>query len=453
MKYKKGSIVEVLVKDEYCNDIWRCAQIVSRNGHNYTVSYDVYPGFTDEEDVENLSGKFIRPCPPIVEVSERWVPGDEVEVFHDLSWKMAIVLDDCSWNGYLVRLVGSLEELEVTKSEPRVRQSYQKGEWVDADCAEQQKCYGVLPEENAAILDFYLKDICFDDLINHQRIESGIVSSKTRKRASPCCYTQDEENEERPLKFRVSGKEGRRLIVLGTSTEKVVGVTYNRDMKENINGINGSETDSVVSSSGSCSTNGCKPYDMYCTTGHDSDAESTCQSGYHEDAGFYYGGAEIYHGDTKQSDIDEAWADEIHRQELNAYRSTLDALYASGPLTWERETMVTDLRLSLHISNDEHLIMLKNLISASSSCHDRFSPKFTLCKEVLLVYAYSAIYASGQSTGLNTLLLHQLVDVGTFFSFEAQEHDFEASDDAQLCGLRMTYLVQAVVVLAQGKRL
>ncbi|GJR84096.1 EMSY domain-containing protein [Tanacetum coccineum] len=58
------------------------------------------------------------------------------------------------------------------------------------------------------------------------------------------------------------------------------------------------------------------------------------------------------------SDTDKAWADEIHRQELNAYRYTLDALYASGPLTWEKETM-------------------------------------------------------GQSTGLNTLLLHQLVDVGT----------------------------------------
>ncbi|GKA12846.1 putative EMSY domain-containing protein, agenet domain, plant type containing protein [Tanacetum coccineum] len=246
MKYKKGSIVEVLDKDEYCNDFWRCAKIVAMNGHNYTVSYDVYPGFTaffffftDEEDVEHLSGKFIRPCPPIVEVSERWVPGDEVEVFHDLSWKMAIVLDDCSWNGYLVRLVGSLEELEVTKPELRVRQLYQNGEWVDADGAEQQKCYGVLPKENAAILDFYLKDICFDAHNNHNLKESGIFSSKTRKRASPCCYTQDEENEERPLKFRVSGKVGRRLIVLETSTEKVDDVNYIRDMKDNINGSNG----------------------------------------------------------------------------------------------------------------------------------------------------------------------------------------------------------------------
>ncbi|PWA39507.1 EMSY domain-containing protein, Agenet domain [Artemisia annua] len=371
MKYKKGSIVEVLAKDEFCNDFWRCAQIVSRNGHNYTVSYDVYPGFTDEEDVEHLSAKFIRPCPSMVEMSERWVPGDEVEVFHDLSWKMAIVLEDCSWNRYVVRVVGSLEELEVTKSELRARQTYQNGEWVDANCAKQRKYYGVLPKENAAILDFYLNDICFDAQNNDNLKESGIFSSKTRKRASPCFYTQDEENEERPLKFRVSGKQGRRLIVLGTSAEKVVDVINSKDMKEVINGINGSETDSVVSSSGSCSTNGYKPYDMHCRTGHDSDAESTCQSGYHEDTGLYHGDAEIYHGDADQSDTDEAWADEIHRQELDAYRSTLEAFYASGPLTWEKETMVTDLRLSLHISNDEHLFMLRNLISASSSCHDR----------------------------------------------------------------------------------
>nr|GEZ28165.1 EMSY domain-containing protein, agenet domain [Tanacetum cinerariifolium] len=128
----------------------------------------------------------------------------------DLSWNMAIVLDDCLWNGYLVKLVGSLEELEVTKLELRVQLSYQNDEWVDADCAKQQKCYG-----------------------------------SVRKR----------------------------------------GKASDSDSAGNING------------------------------------------------------KEIYHGDTDQSDTDKAWADEIHRQELSAYRSTLDAFYASGPLTWEKETM------------------------------------------------------------------------------------------------------------------
>ncbi|GJZ40358.1 EMSY domain-containing protein [Tanacetum coccineum] len=222
--------------------------------------------------------------------------------------------------------------------------------------------FGVLPKENAAIIDFYLKDCCFDTHNNHHL-----------KRASPCFYSQRKINEERPLKSRR----------LGTSTEKVDDVINNRDMKEN---INGSETDSVVSSSGSCSINSHKLYDMYCRSVHDSDAESACQSGYHED--------------SDQSFTNETLADEIHRQELNAYRSTIKALHASGPLTWEKETMVTDLRLLLHISNDEYLIMLKNLNSSSSSCRTRRNRYYSTIRP---------------KYWLVRLLLHQLVDVGTMW--------------------------------------
>ncbi|GKD82866.1 EMSY domain-containing protein [Tanacetum coccineum] len=142
-----------------------------------------------------------------------------------------------------------------------------------------------------------------------------------RKRASPCFYSQREENEERPLKSRR----------LGASPEKVDDVISNKDMKEN---ITGSKTDSVVSSIGSCSINSYKPYDMYCQSVHESDAESPCQSGYHEDT-------EIYHEVNDQSFTEDTLADEIHRQELNAYHSTIEALHASGPLTWEKESMVT----------------------------------------------------------------------------------------------------------------
>ncbi|GJW18518.1 EMSY domain-containing protein, partial [Tanacetum coccineum] len=60
----------------------------------------------------------------------------------------------------------------------------------------------------------------------------------------------------------------------------------------------------------------------------------------------HHSAATQFGGVTDQSDTDKAWADEIHRQELNAYRSTLEALHASGPLTWEKETMVTDLRFT-----------------------------------------------------------------------------------------------------------
>ena len=60
----------------------------------------------------------------------------------------------------------------------------------------------------------------------------------------------------------------------------------------------------------------------------------------------------------------EVVAEIIHRLELHAYHSTLEVLYASGPLSWEHEELLTNLRISLHISNDEHLMEIKNLVSS-----------------------------------------------------------------------------------------
>ncbi|XP_027104796.1 uncharacterized protein [Coffea arabica] len=57
----------------------------------------------------------------------------------------------------------------------------------------------------------------------------------------------------------------------------------------------------------------------------------------------------------------------IHKLELHAYRCTLEALYASGPLSWDKELLLTNLRIMLHISNDEHLTELKNLIPSGST--------------------------------------------------------------------------------------
>lgn len=55
---------------------------------------------------------------------------------------------------------------------------------------------------------------------------------------------------------------------------------------------------------------------------------------------------------------------DVHELELEAYRSTVRALHASGPLTWEQESLLTNLRLSLNISNEEHLLQLRHLLSS-----------------------------------------------------------------------------------------
>lgn len=56
-------------------------------------------------------------------------------------------------------------------------------------------------------------------------------------------------------------------------------------------------------------------------------------------------------------------AADANRLELHAYRSTMEELCASGVISWEQEVMMTNLRLSLNISNDEHLLELKQLVS------------------------------------------------------------------------------------------
>ncbi|XP_021280688.1 uncharacterized protein LOC110413972 [Herrania umbratica] len=55
---------------------------------------------------------------------------------------------------------------------------------------------------------------------------------------------------------------------------------------------------------------------------------------------------------------------DVHQLELRAYKSTVEALYASGPLTWEQESLLTNLRLSLNISDEEYLLQLRHLLSA-----------------------------------------------------------------------------------------
>ncbi|PWA97100.1 Agenet-like domain-containing protein [Artemisia annua] len=341
MKYKKGSMVEVLTTDEVPYHSWRCAQIVSSNGHNYTVRYDVYPGFTNQGKVEHVSKKFIRPCPPSVEILE-CRPGDVVEVFHNLSWKMAIVSKAFGWDCFLVRLVGSFSEFEASKAEIRVRQSWQNDEWVvigkdhtinaHAQYGKLSKCNiesGSQEKRRKVNRDSYLKSLQFGTT-NDNLPESHIVSARTLKRGSPYYLSQDEVNEGTSLKFRISLRESKRLRVLVKSPKEVDAVPNSRELVSE-RGVyrKTNDDDSVVCSVGSCSVNSYSCYDSEDIESRDSDAESVCQTGYQED--------------LKLSK--KEFAAEVHRLELQAYRCTLEALHASGPLTWEKETMAQSWRV------------------------------------------------------------------------------------------------------------
>ena len=117
--------------------------------------------------------------------------------------------------------------------------------------------------------------------------------------------------------------------------------------------------DSIMCSVGSCSISSDNSSEMPCDVSTAVTEQIACH--FPDDRSPHHSGYEGHCLPTK-----EELSAEIHRLELHAYRCTIEALHASGPLSWEQEVLITNLRLSLNISNDEHLMQIKYLISADT---------------------------------------------------------------------------------------
>ncbi|KAG5027823.1 hypothetical protein AAZX31_05G009700 [Glycine max] len=393
MRFKKGNKVEVLSKVEVPCGSWLYAEIICGNGHHYTVKYDGYESDAGEAIVEQVSRKDIRPCPPALELTDNWNSGDVVEVFQNFSWKMATVLKVFGKNHILVRLLGSSLEFQVSKFDIRVRQSWQDDKWIivgkgssshenrKRSSAQLQKMYTKTKLSGSAYYRPEKKKLSI--------LESKLVSFKTLKRGS---NSQVDAYAKPPPKFRARENEGRchraRLRNPPTPLKQVQGVSFPREViaeecipasvnnrktgisnmvdmerrKQTGENLESNHAYSVTCSVGSCSITSRNSYKsqfpVYAGPFDDvdssfSDAESVCQRSDEE-------------GNCSPPTQEELAA-EIHRLELHAYHCTIEALHASGPLSWEQEALMTNLRLSLHISNDEHLMELRNLISSENS--------------------------------------------------------------------------------------
>lgn len=128
MRLKKGDQVEVLSKKQVSGGSWSCAEIISGNGHTYSVRYRSFP-MTPEEAVERVPRSAIRPCPPPVEGPNLWAAGDLAEVFHNFSWKQAKIIKIVGVDSYIARLLGSPLDVMVCQSHLRTRQAWHGGKW------------------------------------------------------------------------------------------------------------------------------------------------------------------------------------------------------------------------------------------------------------------------------------------------------------------------------------
>ncbi|XP_058010350.1 uncharacterized protein LOC131183781 [Hevea brasiliensis] len=379
-RFKKGSKVEVFSKKEVCTGAWLCAEVISGNGHTYSVKYGWFPS-TDKPVVERVPRKAIRPCPPPVQGVDHWVSGDLVEVFHNLSWKTARIVMVMGKNNVLVRMLGMSEGLRIHKSHLRVRQCWQDGKWIVVGRGLEISGTPMGKGQPNTLLNHYAGD-------DYCPVEKR---TRTLKRGSPLGLYDLEAHPVTAQKKRLIGKEGshHRICTIHPcpTLEKDMVVYPDEIMGRNhvlssfnvstaefsrVDESGGSDsflvkpsrpahTNSCTSSVGSCSSMGDdyqnlsfrfsiphsnKIEDCYC------DAESSSGVDYAKEG--------------RLLSSDARMGVELHRSELSTYCSAIQDLYALGPLRWEDEAKLTNLRQMLHISDDEHLMVLRNLLPANS---------------------------------------------------------------------------------------
>ncbi|XP_018509214.1 uncharacterized protein LOC103850924 isoform X1 [Brassica rapa] len=342
MRFKKGSRVEVFSNKEAPYGAWRCAEIISGNGHTYNVRYF---SFHEEAVMERVPRKVIRPCPPQVDV-ERWEAGELVEVLDSFSWKAATVRQELCGNYYVVRLLGTPAEFTFHKANVRVRQSWQDERWVAIG-----KISGSVKSSLLTGSDVQRK---LKPQVNSKRLQepSVVVSARMLKRPSPNNWPECAEsctgNTKKIRSLEASSKNREtgccqlvRVRSKGSSESVRAGSLVADDCYDNDSSSVGScsaASDDDQSNMPPCMLDGSGPQADSCS----SEAESFC--GLREEARRKHS---VAGGDGVRRSC---------RSELYTYRSTLGDLFASGPLSWEQETSLTDLRLSLNISDDEHLM-------------------------------------------------------------------------------------------------
>ncbi|KAJ8755941.1 hypothetical protein K2173_024486 [Erythroxylum novogranatense] len=383
MRFRKGTKVEVLSDKEVSIGSWLCGEIISGNGRTYCVKY---AGFGEAKE-ERVPRKVLRPCPPHVDGEIKWACGDLVEVFHNFCWKTARVIQIMDGDYFVVRLLGNFMGLRVPRSYLRVRQCWQNGKWL-------------LVGEGARNCGMPVTKPQVNTRMNQQIGDECMVPSTASKRRSPIDEFEVHQISAKRMQTMENVSSYRRICsarpsqaldeVEADHLDELYGENYRNSprysritelSRVNLGRENHSRllepaisVDSCKSSVGSCSVVGYTykfpvnslPLHDGSTGDYCSDAESSCCPKIKDEESSLFSPKELELGSR--------------RTDFHGYCSTIRQLYSSGPLSWEDEAKLTNLRQVLCISDDEHLKMDESLLASVE--HGNFSRMLSNLGEV-----------------------------------------------------------------------
>ncbi|KAE8665427.1 hypothetical protein F3Y22_tig00112614pilonHSYRG00029 [Hibiscus syriacus] len=404
MNFRRGNLVEVLRReddDDPCGS-WFTGNVISADGENYVVRYNLLMDHRGKQVMEKLQRKDVRPLPPCVN-GKSWVVGDVAEVSDIKCWRVGKITKVLKNNDrFVVKLFGSIQLKEFHASSLRIRQAWDGKKWMVigkvSQCKDLTNNFAPKFPNRAGGLLFRTSLHLTDTLRFTDKDREGMNKGGTDN-ATMCVSMRainkgyDLRSEEckinpvfgggslrkrktAPWSRGCNDETPKRTCPLSNQVDYIsfprVGVDRNfikQSAKKNNRMENATARclydssrpalfpeDGDQCSVASCSSNGVADYAGRIShissesTPENSDAESS----------FPYScdkrNLPLFPTDDKVVDI--------HELELRAYKSTVEALYASGPLTWGQESLLTNLRVSLNISDEEHLLQLRYLLSA-----------------------------------------------------------------------------------------
>ncbi|KAA8550814.1 hypothetical protein F0562_002498 [Nyssa sinensis] len=317
MVFKEWDLVEVLRRENDLCGSWFSGKIIAIDGDgSYIVRYELLVDHKGEPLLEKVLGEYVRPQPPNG-MGKRWMVGNIAEVFDVPCWRVGKVVKVLNNDYFIIKLFGSIQLKEFHQSNLRIRQAWNGSTWSMIEKISPNK-------EN---------NLCY-----------SIYSQSFVRRGS----TTDDISS---LKARLGEKCMNGSTKMDVKTDKTANYPLN------------SSSGLVWSSEGSnhCSVASSSfiEFPEYYPNQYSLKSSRNIFGSSDTELSFSSSSGQKHLSPSPEDNIEV----DIHKLELRAYQSTVQAFYALGPLSWEQESLLTNLRLSLHISNEEHLLQLRHLLS------------------------------------------------------------------------------------------